>query len=89
MSIVLEQRQWVLIHTVYIHIVHIHCSHRLRRAGQNEEGLWSIGNDIFTVTLDPSLDINNLPLFGARYNFKLHGVVDLPEFLVHFPLLIE
>jgi mRNA (guanine-N7-)-methyltransferase len=65
------------------------CSHRLKKAGRNEEGLWSIGNDIFTVTLDPSLDIDHLPLFGACYNFKLHGVVDLPEYLVHFPLLVE
>ena len=66
----------------------IYCfSHRLRKSGPNEEGVWSIGNEIYTVTLDSSLDINNLPLFGARYNFKLHGVVDLPEYLVHFPLL--
>lgn len=27
------------------------------------------------------------PLFGAKYNFYLEGVVDCPEFLVHFPTL--
>ena len=42
------------------------------------------------MTLDPSLDPREtLPLFGAKYNFKLHGVVDLPEYLVHFSLLEE
>jgi len=50
--------------------------------------MWSIGNDVFSVTLSPELDLECLPLFGAKYNFKLHKVVDLPEFLVHFPLLI-
>lgn len=29
------------------------------------------------------------PLFGAKYNFYLEGVVDCPEFLVHFPTLIK
>lgn len=27
------------------------------------------------------------PLFGAKYNFHLEGVVDCPEFLVYFPVL--
>jgi len=30
---------------------------------------------------------NRQPLFGAKYNFHLHEVVDCPEFLVHFPTL--
>ena len=62
------------------------CSHRLRTTGTCENGSLSFGNQLMTVTLDPSLDVNNLPLFGARYNFRLHGVVDLPEYLVYFPL---
>lgn len=66
----------------------IYCfSHRLQTTGNSASGSLSIGNSLFTVTLDPSLDIGNLPLFGARYNFKLHGVVDLPEYLIYFPLL--
>lgn len=63
--------------------------HRLRNSGNSDNGSPSIGNDLFTVTLDPKLDINKLPLFGARYNFKLHGVVDLPEYLIFFPLLVK
>ena len=63
------------------------CRDRLHKKGEDEDGQWSIRNSIFSVTLDPSLNISNLPLFGARYNFKLHDVVDLPEYLVHFPLL--
>lgn len=27
------------------------------------------------------------PIFGAKYNFHLEGVVDCPEFLVYFPAL--
>lgn len=26
------------------------------------------------------------PIFGAKYNFHLEGVVDCPEFLVNFPV---
>lgn len=29
------------------------------------------------------------PLFGCKYDFNLEGVVDVPEFLVYFPLLNE
>lgn len=42
------------------------------------------GNDVFSVTF---ADRNEFPLFGAKYDFHLDGVVDCPEFLVHFPLL--
>ena len=65
------------------------CRHRLCKKGENEEGMWSVGNKVFSVTLDSSLDIHDLPLFGARYNFKLHDVVDLPEYLIHFSLLVK
>ena len=33
--------------------------------------------------------MNELPLFGAKYQFHLEGVVDCPEFLVHFPTLVK
>lgn len=66
------------------------CSRRLRCAGLNEDGNWSIGNSLFTIQLDSSLNPwDKLPLFGAKYYFRLHGVVDLPEFLVHFPLMVK
>lgn len=29
------------------------------------------------------------PIFGAKYNFHLEGVVDCPEFLVYFPVLVK
>ena len=65
-------------------------SHRLKEAGRGEDGTWSFGNDVFSVTLDSELNpFERLPLFGAKYYFKLHEVVDLPEFLVHFPLLVR
>lgn len=59
------------------------CSHRVRTS---EHG--SISSDIFSVI--PRIDVwKHIPLFGAKYDFKLHGVVDLPEYLVYFPLLVE
>ena len=64
-------------------------SHRLRHFDQqNEEGEWYINNDVFSVTLDSQLNPHQrLPMFGAKYLFKLHGVVNVPEFVVYFPLL--
>lgn len=47
----------------------------------------SFGNDVFQVVFDSSVD--KLPLFGARYNFHLDGVVDCPEFLIHFPTFVR
>lgn len=34
-------------------------------------------------------DTEVFPIFGAKYNFHLEGVVDCPEFLVNFPVLIK
>lgn len=46
------------------------------------------GNSVFKVVLD--FDYADKPeLFGAKYNFHLDGVVDCPEFLVHFPTLVK
>ena len=72
-----------------MYVAHTH-SCRLREAGRGEDGKWSIGNEVFSVTLDSQFSpLEKLPLFGAKYYFRLHGVVDLPEFLVHFPLLVK
>lgn len=46
----------------------------------------SFGNEIYTVKFQKKGDY---PLFGCKYDFNLEGVVDVPEFLVYFPLLIE
>lgn len=43
----------------------------------------TFGNDIFKIKF--LSDPNDLPIFGAKYNFHLDGVVDCPEFLVYFP----
>ncbi|XP_054716405.1 mRNA cap guanine-N7 methyltransferase-like isoform X2 [Uloborus diversus] len=43
----------------------------------------TFGNDVYSVTF-PSKEVP--PLFGAKYDFHLEGVVDCPEFLVYFPL---
>ncbi|XP_034373513.1 mRNA cap guanine-N(7) methyltransferase [Arvicanthis niloticus] len=46
----------------------------------------SFGNEIYTVKFQKK---GNYPLFGCKYDFNLEGVVDVPEFLVYFPLLTE
>lgn len=53
---------------------------RQRQTDSNE-----FGNDIFKITF--LCDTETPPLFGAKYNFELDGVVNCPEFLVYFPLL--
>lgn len=47
----------------------------------------TFGNDIFQIKF--LSDPNDLPIFGAKYNFHLDGVVDCPEFLVYFPALVK
>ncbi|CAH1388700.1 unnamed protein product [Nezara viridula] len=46
----------------------------------------NIGNSIFNISFDEGVT-NHYPIFGAKYNFHLEGVVDCPEYLVHFPTL--
>lgn len=43
----------------------------------------SFGNEVFNVTFHSK---GTYPLFGCQYHFSLEGVVDVPEFLVYFPL---
>ncbi|XP_067640895.1 mRNA cap guanine-N7 methyltransferase [Eurosta solidaginis] len=56
---------------------------RLRQSSNTK----SIGNDLYKI--DFICDTDPPPLFGAKYQFHLEGVVDCPEFLVHFPTLIK
>ncbi|XP_053570856.1 mRNA cap guanine-N7 methyltransferase isoform X2 [Bombina bombina] len=46
----------------------------------------SFGNDIYSVNFQEK---GNYPLFGCKYDFSLEGVVNVPEFLVYFPVLEE
>ena len=40
------------------------------------------------LAVDPETGSSlRIPLFGAQYKFHLEGVVDCPEFLVHFQTL--
>jgi hypothetical protein len=58
--------------------------HRNRQ--QNAGG--TFGNEIYKIEFQCDTE-PPLPLFGAKYNFHLEGVVDCPEFLVHFPTLVK
>ncbi|XP_015608861.1 mRNA cap guanine-N7 methyltransferase isoform X2 [Cephus cinctus] len=46
------------------------------------------GNDVYSVEFQCE-EKTKPPLFGAKYNFHLEGVVDCPEFLVHVPTLCK
>lgn len=56
----------------------------VKRLRSSEGNLF--GNEVYRITFE-SNDIQNIPLFGAKYDFHLEGVVSCPEFLVYFPLL--
>lgn len=45
------------------------------------------GNEVYQISFQ--CDTSDVPLFGAKYNFHLEGVVDCPEFLVHFPTFVR
>ena len=49
----------------------------------------TFGNDIYSIKFMDDVNISDLPIFGAKYNFVLDGVVDCPEFLVYFPALVK
>ncbi|KAF7649615.1 hypothetical protein LDENG_00138610 [Lucifuga dentata] len=44
----------------------------------------SFGNEVFRVSFQSK---GFYPLFGSQYHFSLEDAVDIPEFLVYFPLL--
>ncbi|XP_075996272.1 mRNA cap guanine-N(7) methyltransferase isoform X2 [Genypterus blacodes] len=44
----------------------------------------TLGNEVFQVSFQSK---GSYPLFGCQYHFSLQDVVDVPEFLVYFPLL--
>uniref|UniRef100_A0A3Q3WX30 mRNA (guanine-N(7))-methyltransferase n=1 Tax=Mola mola TaxID=94237 RepID=A0A3Q3WX30_MOLML len=44
----------------------------------------SFGNEVFTVSFKSK---GSYPLYGCQYHFSLEDVVNVPEFLVYFPLL--
>ncbi|XP_067886879.1 mRNA cap guanine-N7 methyltransferase [Heterodontus francisci] len=46
----------------------------------------SFGNNLYSVTFQKK---GEYPLFGCQYDFNLEGVVNVPEFLVYFPLFEE
>lgn len=54
---------------------------------QHEADAKKFGNSVYEISF--LCDTKYPPLFGAKYNFALDGVVNCPEFLVHFPLLVK
>lgn len=54
----------------------------MKRASLSED--LAFGNEVFKVRFKSEPPF---PLFGAEYHFSLEGVVDVPEFMVYFPLM--
>lgn len=65
----------------YCEIISIH-----RSRWQKIEGN-KFGNEIYSV--DFQCDKNKPPIFGAKYDFHLEGVVDCPEFLVNLKVFTK
>lgn len=57
----------------------------MRRRQLSDED--EFGNEVYKISFE--CNANAPPLFGAKYNFYLDGVVNCPEFLVHFPTLVK
>lgn len=57
----------------------------MRRRQLCDEG--EFGNEVYKISFE--CNTKSPPLFGAKYNFYLDGVVNCPEFLVHFPTLVK
>ncbi|VVC39358.1 mRNA (guanine-N(7))-methyltransferase,mRNA (guanine-N(7))-methyltransferase domain,S-adenosyl-L- [Cinara cedri] len=55
---------------------------------QKECGKKQFGNSIYNIDFMCNIE-EPFPIFGAKYNFNLEGVVDCPEFLVYFPVLVK
>lgn len=54
---------------------------RIRKSGS-----LSVGNDIYSIKFDKDIIKEQVPIFGAQYDFQLEGVVNCAEFLVYFPV---
>lgn len=54
---------------------------------QKKANSQTFGNGVYEISF--LCDTECPPLFGGKYNFQLDGVVNCPEFLVHFPLLLK
>lgn len=54
---------------------------------QRKANSQTFGNGVYEISF--LCDTECPPLFGGKYNFQLDGVVNCPEFLVHFPLLLK
>uniref|UniRef100_A0A915HPT7 mRNA cap guanine-N(7) methyltransferase n=1 Tax=Romanomermis culicivorax TaxID=13658 RepID=A0A915HPT7_ROMCU len=57
-------------------------------ARQNDD--LTFNNEVSSIKFElESLKEGEIPLFGAKYHFTLDEVVNLPEYLIYFPLLIK
>jgi mRNA (guanine-N7-)-methyltransferase len=62
-------------------------AYELVKRVQHSDSL-SFANRVYGVTFETEPDEQGrYPLFGTKYHFHLEGVVDVPEYLVYFPLL--
>ena len=69
-------------HYLFFHYYFLlYFSSRLEASNSN-----SFGNEVYRIEFPEDRKKEN-SLFGDKYNFFLEGVVNCPEFLVHFPTL--
>ena len=49
----------------------------------------SFGNEIYKITFDAFQDKDDIDLFGVKFDFHLDSVVNCPEYLLNFDVLIK
>ena len=64
------------------------------RTQHETNGELSFGNRVYTVTFDKNTDVENIPLFGCRYDFELvlnenDTLITMDEFLVNKQLMVK
>lgn len=69
---------YFIIHSFYTFVFLLVYSKRLEASDS-----LTFGNEVFKVSFQSK---GSYPLFGCQYHFSLEDVVDVPEFLVYFPL---
>jgi mRNA (guanine-N7-)-methyltransferase len=50
---------------------------------------YSFGNDIYKIKFNNLCNKNNIPIFGAKFDFDLIDAVECPEYVLDFRVLVE
>lgn len=65
-------------------------AHEIMKRQKETPGEREFGNEVYKISFECDVSGERPPpLFGAKYNFYLDGVVNCPEFIVYFPMFVK